>query len=149
MVMVALALAAYPVAAQDYQVKSGEPVQSSESLRGAWAIRDKDCRVLRRHVPVADVQHQPGADAAPADLNPGPDFNERARNFAFAITVVTDDYLPPVGPFGQSGRGEGFLGFVEIRDGVPFVDGEPLGGLGLDGLATACGVSPIPRPDPE
>jgi hypothetical protein len=128
-----------PVRAQEYRVKSGEPIPSSDAAGQTWLIRDRDCRLLRRHVPAADVAHRPhDGDGVPTDLNPGPDFDDRARNFAFAVTVVTDDYLPPVGPYGQSGGGEGFLGFVEVRDGVPYMDGQPLDGLVADEVAAAC-----------
>lgn len=119
---------------QEYQVKSGEPLAGDEKPAAAFVVRTSDCRWLRRYKPNPAIVHQPGTAG-------GPDYNAKARNLAIAIKVVADDYLPPVGPNGRSAGGEGFLGFVELRDGVPYVDGEPLVGSGAADLAAACGFA--------
>lgn len=126
--------AAMALAEADYHVKSGEPMPDSATpAASAWVIRASDCRTLHRYRPKAGVEHR-----GKADMTAYPDFGERARNLAIAIKVQVDDQLPPLGPTGKSVGGEGFLTFIEVKDGELYVDGKPLGADGVAAVKDAC-----------
>ncbi len=126
--------AAMALADADYHVKSGEPMpDSATSADSAWVIRASDCQTLRRYRPKLGVEHK-----GKADMTAYPDFGERARNLAIAIKVQVDDQLPPLGPTGKSVGGEGFLTFIEVKDGELYVDGKPLGPEEVATVKDAC-----------
>lgn len=117
---------------------------AEDAKAGLIAVRRADCRVLMRHRPDADVAHKPGAGVdgrtvAPADITPPLDLTERANSFAFAVTVDLEDRLGTGGE-GQARPfdGEGFVGYVEMRDGVPHWNGKPLDRDGIEAVSAAC-----------
>jgi len=120
----------------------GKPVQNTAG--GQILIRESDCRELMRHVPRDDVAFRPGQDVhgdpvPPADLEPSLDLGGRANNFAFAVSVDLDDRLSKGGegqvrPFGA----EGYIGYVEIRDGRAYWQGQPLDRDGIAAVSEAC-----------
>lgn len=124
--------AAMALAEADYHVKSGEPMAESPAAL-TWVVRASDCQTLRRYRPKPGVEHK-----GKADLTAYPDFGERARNLAIAIKVQVDDQLPPLGPTGKSVGGEGFLAFIEVKDGELYVDGKPLAPEEVAAVKDAC-----------
>lgn len=137
-----LAVIASAVAARADVTLDGKPVGSAET--GMILVRESDCRALALHKPGPDVIYKPGVDVnggevAPADLQPRLDLTERARTFGFAVTVDLDDQLGTGGE-GQSRPfdGEGYLGYVELRDGVPYWNGAPLDTDGIEAVSAAC-----------
>lgn len=124
--------AALALAEADYHVKSGEPMAESPAA-SEWVIRTSDCQTLRRYRPKPGVEHK-----GKADMTAYPDFGERARNLAIAIKVQVDDQLSPLGPTGKSVGGEGFLTFIEVKDGELYVDGKPLDPAGRAAVENAC-----------
>lgn len=133
-VSILILTAAMALADADYHVKSGELMpDSATSADSAWVIRASDCQTLRRYRPNPGVEHK-----GKADLTAYPDFGERARNLAIAIKVQVDDQLPPLGPTGKSVGGEGFLAFIEVKDGELYVDGKPLDPEAVAAVKDAC-----------
>lgn len=120
----------------------GKPVQNTDG--GQILIRESDCRELMRHHPRDDVTFSPGKDVhgdpvPPADLEPSLDLGDRADNFAFAVSVDLDDRLSRGGegqarPFGA----EGYIGYVEIRDGRAYWEGQPLDRDSVAAVSEAC-----------
>lgn len=111
-------------------------------------IRAEDCRYLMPHAPDEDVNYRPGQDAArgiaPADLgSPLSDalrreFDYLSRNFDFA--VWTDVREPRLNGRRATGA-DGVITYVEVRDGLPYLNGLPLAGDDLNAAALACGRS--------
>lgn len=124
--------AALALAEADYHVKSGEPMAESPAA-SEWVIRTSDCQTLRRYRPKPGVEHK-----GKADMTAYPDFGERARNLAIAIKVQVDDQLPALGPTGKSVGGEGFLTFIEVKDGELYVDGKPINAEEAAAVQDAC-----------
>ncbi len=135
----------FPILAETYRAKSGESLHGS----GQYVISVPSCRLLlRRHVPDADVTYDAGRDAvAPADLYPQQNLNNRARSMAFAVRVVPEGEVPQTA--GRAGmEAEGFLGLIDVRDGVAYFDGEPLDAGQAAALRDACGEVIVSDPIP-
>lgn len=101
-------------------------------------VRSSDCQALMRHEPAADVAYRPEAadGRVPADLHPGTDFNERAKNVALALKVDLDDDLKT--STGQPVGAQGVIGVIEVRDGIAYLDSQPLGGDESRAIRDAC-----------
>lgn len=116
----------------------GKPVENMATDN--LLIRQDDCRALTVHHPREDVTYLPGRDSVPpADLEPSLDLSDRARNFALVVTVDLDDRLG-TGSEGQKRpfSGEGYIGYIEVRDGRAYWEGQPLDGDGMAAVSEAC-----------
>ena len=129
---------------QSYSVKSGtaserQPQDSAvrryetpgaqkngmDSAAGRYRVSSSDCQALLRHEPDVDVAYRPDPESGilQGDLAPGPDLNDRARNFAMGLKIDVSKGLSE--STGQPVGAEGFIGVIEVRDGVASLDGEP------------------------
>lgn len=120
----------------------------AQEQEGQVVIRAEDCRYLTLHAPQDDVHYRPEQDAArgiaPADLpSPGGDllrreFDYLSRNFDFAVWT---DVREPRGPGRRAMGADGVVAYVEVRDGLPYLNGLPLTGDDLNAAARACAES--------
>lgn len=134
------------------------PSAMAEAQPGLVVIEASDCSRLTEHLPSDDVHYRPERDAArgiaPADLgSPRQDLLRQeldylSRNFEFAVwTELREQRRPGRRP----GGADGVIAYVEVQDGMPYLNGIPLAGDDRNALARACAahLAPEGAPGPD